>query len=159
MSRHVLGCHFMFWDVMLCSGMFVMSCSWMFVMSCSWMLYHVLECYVVGCYVIYWDVMSCSGMLYNVLGFFNAHIYHTVTKLITLVNMLSRTAKQQWGLGYKALKTVYEGAVVPLLKYGAPIWKNAIRKSKNLIKYKRIRLMNIKIAIAYRTLSHMMPHV
>jgi len=80
---------------------------------------------------------------------FNAHIAHTVAKLITLVNMLARTAKLQWGLGYKTLKTICKGAVVPLLTYGAPIWIEAIRKNKNLTKYKRIqRLMNIKIAKA-----------
>jgi uncharacterized membrane protein len=28
---------------------------------------------------------------------FNAHVDHTVTKLITLINMLARTAKLQWG--------------------------------------------------------------
>jgi len=46
---------------------------------------------------------------------FNAHINHIVAKLITLINMLARTAKLQWGLGHKALKTIYEGAVVPNL--------------------------------------------
>jgi len=86
---------------------------------------------------------------------FNAHIDHTVAKLISLVNMLARTAKLQWGLGHKGLKTVYEGAVVPLLTYEAPIWIEAIRKNKNLTKYKRIqRLMNINIAKAYRTISY-----
>ena len=69
--------------------------------------------------------------------------------------MLARTAKLQWGLGHKALTTIYEGAVVPILTYGAPIWVEAIRKNKNLIKYKRIqRLMNIKIAKAYQTISY-----
>jgi hypothetical protein len=40
--------------------------------------------------------------------------------------------------------------------YGAaPIWVEAIRKNKNLTKYKRIqRLINIKIAKAYRTISY-----
>ena len=86
---------------------------------------------------------------------FNAHINQTVAKLITLVNMLSRTPKLQWGLGPKALKTIYEGAVFPILTYSAPIWVEAIRKNKNLAKYKRIqRLLNIKIAKAYRTLSY-----
>ena len=35
---------------------------------------------------------------------FNAHIDHTVAKLITVINMLARTTKLQWGLGHKALK-------------------------------------------------------
>jgi hypothetical protein len=34
---------------------------------------------------------------------FNAHIDHTVANLITLINMLARTAKLQWGLGHEAL--------------------------------------------------------
>jgi hypothetical protein len=86
---------------------------------------------------------------------FNAHIDHTVAKLIPLVHMLVRTAKLQWGLGHKALKTIYEGAVVPILTYGAPIGLEAIRKNRNLMKYKRMqRLINIKIAKAYRTISY-----
>jgi hypothetical protein len=86
---------------------------------------------------------------------FNAHIDHTVAKLITLVNMLGRTAKLQWGLGHKALNTINEGAVVPILTYGAPIWIEAIWKNRNLTKYKRIqRLVNMKIAKAYQTVSY-----
>ena len=84
---------------------------------------------------------------------FNAHIDHTVTKSITLISMVARTAKLHWGVGHKALKT----AVVPILTYGAPIWIEAtsIRENKNLTKYKIIqRLINIKIAKAYRTVSY-----
>jgi hypothetical protein len=65
---------------------------------------------------------------------FNGHIDHTVAKSITLINMLARTAKLQWGLGHKALKTINEGVVVPILTYGAPTWVEAIRKNKNLTK-------------------------
>jgi len=76
---------------------------------------------------------------------FSVHIDHTVAKSITLINMLARTAKLQWGLGHKALKTIYEGEAVAILTYGAPIWVEAIQKNKNLTKYKRIqRLINIK---------------
>jgi ribonuclease HI len=43
----------------------------------------------------------------------------------------------------------------PNLTYGAPIWVDVLRKNKNLTKYKRIhRLINIKIAKAYRTIPH-----
>jgi hypothetical protein len=34
---------------------------------------------------------------------FNAHIDHTVAKLITLINTLARTAKLQWGVEHKAI--------------------------------------------------------
>jgi hypothetical protein len=63
---------------------------------------------------------------------FNAHIDHTVATLITCINMLARTAKLQWGLGHKALKTIYEGTVVPILTYGAPIYVEATWKNRNL---------------------------
>jgi len=70
----------------------------------------------------------------------NVHdIYHTVAKLITLINMLPRTAKLRWGLGHKAIKTIYEGVVVLILTYGAPIWVEAIRKNMNLTKYKKYK--------------------
>ena len=99
--------------------------------------------------------MKYLGIYFNKKFNFNADINYTVAKLITLINMLARTAKLQWGLGHKALKTIYEGAVVPVLTYGSPIWVEAIRKYKNLVKYKRIqRLLNIKIAKAYRSLSY-----
>jgi hypothetical protein len=69
--------------------------------------------------------------------------------------MLGRTAKLQWGLEQKALKTIYKGAVAQVLTHGAAIWIEAIRKNRNLRKYKRIQgLINIKIAEAYRTISY-----
>jgi len=67
------------------------------------------------------------------------HILIRRWKLISPLNLLSRTEKLQWGLGHKALKTIYKGAVVPILTYGAHIWLEAIRKNKNLAKYKRIQ--------------------
>jgi hypothetical protein len=36
-----------------------------------------------------------------------------------LIYMLSKSAKLQWGLGHTSLKMVYEGALVPLMTYGA----------------------------------------
>jgi len=39
---------------------------------------------------------TCLDSKFN----FNAHIDHTVAKIITQINMLARTAKLQWGLGH-----------------------------------------------------------
>jgi len=101
------------------------------------------------------EEMKYLGIYFGSKFNFNAHIDYTVVKLITLVNILARTAKLQWGLGHKALKAIYEGAIVPILTYGAPIWVEVMRKSKNLTKYNGIqRLMNIKIAKTYRTVSY-----
>ena len=76
--------------------------------------------------------MKYLGIYFDSKFIFSAHIDYTVTKLISLINMIARTAKLQWSLGHKALKTIYEEAVVPVLTYGAPIWIETIRKTGTL---------------------------
>jgi hypothetical protein len=44
--------------------------------------------------------------------------------------MLGKSAKLQWGLGHKSLKTVYVGALIPLLTYGDPVWEEAVLKKE-----------------------------
>jgi hypothetical protein len=47
-----------------------------------------------------------------------------------------------------------EEALVPLMTYGAPVWEEAIKKQKLLRKMQSTqRLINIKIAKAYRIIS------
>ena len=59
------------------------------------------------------------------------------------------------GLGHRALKVIYNWAIEPILTYGAPVWEKGLTKQNNLRKYQRARRMqNIKIAKAFRTLSH-----
>jgi ribonuclease HI len=68
--------------------------------------------------------------------------------------MLDKSPKLQWGLGHKSLKTIYEGALILILTYGAPVWEEAVAKHRNLHKLQRAqRLINIKIAKVYRTIS------
>ena len=59
---------------------------------------------------------------------FHKHIEHTTGKSKKTIYMLGRLAKLNWGLGHKSLKTIYEGALVPLMTYGAPVWEEAIKK-------------------------------
>jgi len=67
---------------------------------------------------------------------------------------LSKSAKTTYGLKHEALKTIYKGAILPLLLYGAPVWNEAIKYEYNKQNYIRVqRLMNIKIAKAFRTTS------
>ena len=101
------------------------------------------------------DIIKYLGIYFDSKLLFNKHIEVIAERATTLVNMLSRSAKLQWGLGYKSLKTIYEGAIIPMLTYGAPVWEEAIRKRKNLLKLQRVqRLINIKIAKAHKTLSY-----
>ena len=56
---------------------------------------------------------------------------------------------------HEALRTIYTGGILPLLLYGAPVWINGIKKACYKQKIIRVqRLMNIKIAKAYRTVSN-----
>jgi len=49
---------------------------------------------------------------------------------------------------------VYEGALVPLMTYGAPVWEEAVTKQRYLRKMQSVhRLIHIKMAKVYRTIS------
>jgi hypothetical protein len=97
--------------------------------------------------------MKYLGIYFDSSLSFYKHIAHIADKSRTLTYMLNRTAKLQWGLGHKSLKTVYEGAIVPLMTHGAPVWEGAITKRKYLQKLQSAqRLINIKTAKAYRTI-------
>jgi hypothetical protein len=65
---------------------------------------------------------------------FHKHTEHTTEKLRKMIHMLGKTAKLNWGLGHKSLKTIYGGALVPLMTYGAPVWEEAIKKQRLLRK-------------------------
>ena len=69
--------------------------------------------------------------------------------------MLAKSSKLKWGLRHRALKVIYSGATEPILTYGAPVFEKALKNKNNLRKYQRVqRILNVKIAKAYRTLSY-----
>ena len=101
------------------------------------------------------DEIRYLGIIFDNRLTFSKHIRHTAEKCFSVINMLSKTAKLQWGLGHQALKTIYNGALIPTLTYGASVWGEQINKKKNLIQYQRVqRAINIRMAKAYRTLSY-----
>jgi hypothetical protein len=76
-------------------------------------------------------------------------------KCAKLIFSLAKSAKITWGLKRKALKTIYTGEILPLLLYGAPVWKGVPNSFCYKDKLVRIqRLINIKIAKAYRAVSN-----
>jgi len=86
---------------------------------------------------------------------FKEHITHIEEKCTRLVFSLAKSAKLTWVLEHKALKTIYTGAILLLTTYGAPVWKDALNKASFKARLTRIqRLMNVKIAKAYRTVSN-----
>jgi hypothetical protein len=79
------------------------------------------------------------------------YITEKCTKLILVI---SKSAKINWALDHKALKTIYLGGVLPLLLYSAPVWIMAMENKKYKNKVIRVqRLITIKMAKAYRTVS------
>jgi ribonuclease HI len=86
---------------------------------------------------------------------FKDHIDYITTKCSRLIFALSKSAKVSWRMGHEALKTIYRGAVLPLLQYGAPVWGKALEKDSYKRKLIRVqRLINIRIAKAYCTVSN-----
>ena len=85
---------------------------------------------------------------------FRDHMNYIAEKCTKLIFVLAKLAKINWGLGHKALWTIYLGGILPLLLYGAPVWIRAMEKEKYKNKIARVqRLINIKMAKAYRTVS------
>ena len=99
--------------------------------------------------------MKYLGIYFDCCLTFDKHIEKLVERTTTMIYTLGKSAKLYWGLDHKSLKIIYEGALIPILTYGAPVWEEAAGKHRNLCKLQRVqRLMNIKIAKAYRTISH-----
>jgi len=94
------------------------------------------------------------GIIFDYKLTFKEHRKHG-KKCTKLIFSLSKSAKLNWGLDHKALKTIYVGGILLLLVYGAPVWINTMEKERyksKLISVKR--LINIKMAKAHRTVSH-----
>ena len=86
---------------------------------------------------------------------FSEHISYTAERSGKLIHSLSKSPKLTWGLNHEALRTIYKGAILPLLLYGAPVWAEAMKFEYNRLKYMRVqRLINIKIVKAFRTMSY-----
>jgi hypothetical protein len=86
---------------------------------------------------------------------FKDHINYIKDKCSRLIFALSKSPKLNWGLEHGALKTIHTGATLPLLQYGAPIWREGLAKASYKIKRIRVqRLINLRIAKSFRTVSN-----
>jgi ribonuclease HI len=95
------------------------------------------------------------GIYFDSRFSFDRHVNYITGKCTSIIHMLAKSAKLKWGLRHRALKVIYSGAIEPTLTYGAPIFEKALTKQNNLRKYQSVkRIMNIKIARAFSTLSY-----
>ena len=68
---------------------------------------------------------------------FSEHITYAAEKCTKHIYSLKKSAKITWGLRHEVLKMIYEGAILPLLLYGAPVWIDAMKYTWNRRKYIR----------------------
>lgn len=52
---------------------------------------------------------------------------YTAERCTKLIFNLARAAKLKWGMKQEAIVTIYKGAILPLLSYGAPVWLEAMK--------------------------------
>jgi hypothetical protein len=114
-----------------------------------------IELYLNNKPLIQVDNVQYLGIIFDSKLAFREHINYMAEKYTKLIFALSKSAKLHWGLKHAALKTVYTGGILPLLLYGASVWRKAIDKASYKSKLVRVqRLINIKIANACRTVSN-----
>jgi hypothetical protein len=63
------------------------------------------------------------GIIFDSKLTFREQINYMAEKCTKLIFALSEPAKLNWGLKHAALKTIYTAGILPLLLYGAPVWK------------------------------------
>ena len=101
------------------------------------------------------DKIKYLGIIIDSKFKFNEHIKYATDRCTKLTSALSKSARISYGLGHEALKIIYNGVILPQLLYAAPVWIESMKKKYNIAKYIRIqRNINLKIAKAYRTISH-----
>jgi len=79
--------------------------------------------------------MKYLGIYFDCRLTFYRHIENIVERTKKLIHTLGKSAKLYWGVGHKSLKIIYEGALIPILTYGAPVWEEAAGKYRNLSKF------------------------
>jgi hypothetical protein len=94
--------------------------------------------------------MKYLGIILDQKFRFQEHIKYVAERSAKLIHNLSRVAKLSWGIKHEAMATIYKGAILPLLTYGAPVWIETMKYEHNRQKYIRVqRLINLRMARAY----------
>ena len=69
------------------------------------------------------------GIYFDSRFSFDRHVDYITGKCIPIINTLAKSVKLKWGMGHRALKVMYSGAIEPILTYGTPIWEKALKKT------------------------------
>jgi len=94
--------------------------------------------------------MKYLGIILDHMFRLHDHIIYAAEKSAKLIHRLSKAAKLTWGIKHEGIATIYKGAIIPLLTYGAPVWIEAMNFEQNRQKYIRVqRLINIRMVKAF----------
>jgi len=82
------------------------------------------------------------------------HIIYAAEKSSKLIHTLSKAAKLRWRFKHETIATICKSAILTQLKYGAPVWNEAMNFEHNRQKHIRVQsLINIRMAKAFRNTS------
>ena len=84
---------------------------------------------------------------------FIQHFRYVSEKAVKTFCMVRRAAKANWGLGSKALLTLYKGVGEAILLYGATVWAEKMRLTYADILLRAQRTMLLAVTKGYRTVS------
>ncbi|XP_023244862.1 uncharacterized protein LOC111642715 [Centruroides sculpturatus] len=88
------------------------------------------------------------------------HLVNLVEKTSNLFAWFTKVARRDWGLSGPALKTIYQGAIVPMVTYGASAWGEKSTHTHIKRKVHTIqRKILLRVTRAYRTISNDALHV
>jgi hypothetical protein len=93
------------------------------------------------------------GIIFNYKLTFRYHINYIAEKCTKLIFALARSAKIKWGLGHKALKTIYKrNLTTPAIRCTSMDKGNGNKKLKNKVTRVK-RLINMTMVKTYFTVS------
>jgi len=75
--------------------------------------------------------MKYLGIILDQKFKFQEHIRYAAERCTKLIHNMSRSGRMTWVLKNEAVATMYKGAILPLLMYGAPIWSEAMKYEHN----------------------------
>jgi hypothetical protein len=82
--------------------------------------------------------MKYLGIIIDNKFRFQEHIL-CCRKMHRTILELIKMAKFSRGIKHAVIETIYKGAILPLLTYGAPVWIDAMKYEQNRQKYIRVQ--------------------
>lgn len=85
---------------------------------------------------------------------FGKHVKKAAVKATTMMNKMKRVNRSSWGVGFSVMNTIYEGAYLPILLYGAGVWHERVEQKhvKRILRASQ-RAALLATTSAYRTVS------